>query len=253
MPNKLISFFKSKVFFVNLIVFVAIVIFISIGLSSWLATFTHNGESISVPDLRGQKINKMENFLADKHLQYKIIDSLFDLTKSPGTILEQDPAPNSKVKENRTIYLTVNSLHPPNVKMPNLIDVSYRQAEAILQSFGLLVGQLIYHPDLAKNAVLEQRFKGSGIKPGTTLPKGSKIDLVLGDGLGSVDVPVPDLIGSTMDEALFVIKGSSLNIGTMYFDKGVKDSLRAVVYKQEPAASPNASLNQGEAIDIYLH
>ena len=56
-----------------------------------------------------------------------------------------------------------------------------------------------------------------------------------------------------MDEALFVIKGSSLNIGTMYFDKGVKDSLRAVVYKQEPAASPNASLNQGEAIDIYLH
>lgn len=250
--SNLISFLKSKTFVINLVILLVLLLIIFGGVSTWMSGFTHHGESISVPDLRGQKMERMENFLADKHLQFKVIDSLFDLQKSPGTILEQDPAPNSKVKEGRTIYLTVNAQHPPDVKMPNLIDVSYRQAEAILLSFGLRVGQLTYKPDLAKNAVLDQRFKGSSIAPGKNIPKGSKIDLILGDGLGSVDVPVPDLTGSPLDEALFVLKGSSLNVGTIHYDKGIRDSTKAIIYKQDPVAASGATINQGEAIDIYL-
>lgn len=250
--SNLLSFLKSKSFLINIIVLLVVLLIMFGGVSSWMSSFTHHGESISVPDLKGQKLQRIESFLADKHLQYKIIDSLFDLEKSPGTILEQDPAPNSKVKENRTIYLTVNAQHPPNVKMPNLIDVSYRQAEAILLSFGLRVGQLTYRPDLAKNAVLDQRFNGNTIHPGKDIPKGSKIDLILGNGLGSVDVQVPDLTGSHLDEALFVLRGSSLNIGTIHYDKGVRDSSKAVIYKQDPQPSDNATMNQGEAVDIYL-
>ncbi|MBK6397103.1 MAG: PASTA domain-containing protein [Bacteroidetes bacterium] len=246
------SFLKSRTFVINLVILLVFLLIVFGGVSSWMSSFTHHGESISVPDLRGQKMERMPAFLADKHLQFKVIDSLFDLEKNPGTVLEQDPAPNSKVKEGRTIYLTVNAQHPPDVKMPNLIDVSYRQAEAILVSFGLRVGQLTYRPDLAKNAVLDQRFKGSSISPGKNIPKGSKIDLTLGDGLGSVEVPVPDLTGSPLDEALFVLKGSSLNVGTIYYDKGVRDSTKAIIYRQEPAAGGNSTMNQGEAIDIYL-
>ncbi len=250
--SNLISFIKSRSFVINIVILLAIILIIFGSVSSWMSSFTHHGESISVPDLRGQKIEKMGSFLADKHLQYKVIDSLFDLAKNPGTILEQDPAPNSKVKEDRTIYLTVNAQHPPDVKMPNLIDVSYRQAEAILLSFGLRVGQLTYRPDLAKNAVLDQRYKGNSISAGKSLPKGSKIDLTLGDGLGSVDVPIPDLTGSPLDEALFVLKGSSLNVGTIHYDSGIRDSTKAKIYKQDPIASDGATMNQGEAIDIYL-
>ncbi len=250
--SNLISFLKSKTFLINLAILFVIALIIFGSVSSWLSRFTHHGESISVPDLRGQKIVRLESFLADKHLQYKVIDSLFDLEKSPGTILEQDPAPDSKVKEGRTIYLTINSQNAPDVKMPNLIDVSYRQAEAILLSFGLRVGQLTYKPDLAKNAVLDQRYKGNSITAGKSLPKGSKIDLLLGDGLGSVEVPIPDLTGSPLDEALFVLKGSSLNVGTIFYDKGLRDSTKAKIYRQEPAPVEGATMNQGEAIDIYL-
>lgn len=252
MPFKLIRFLKSKTFLINIGLLIVVIILFFVGTSSWLSSYTHHGESISVPDLKGQKLDRMKSFLSDKHLRFQVIDSLFDLSKSPGIILEQDPTPNSKVKEGRTVYLTINSLHPPDVKMPNLIDVSYRQAEAILQSFGLRLGQFTYKPDLAKNAVLDQLYKSRTIKAGTSLPKGSKIDLVLGDGLGSVDVPIPDLSGSTLEEALFVLRGSSLNVGTTYFDKSVRDSSTAVVYKQEPSADGN-TLKQGEAVDIYLH
>ena len=113
-----------------------------------------------------------------------MIDSIYDSEKVPGTVLDQDPAPNSNVKENRMIYLTINATQPPDVKMPDLVDVSFRQAEAMLQSFGLITGEITYKADLAKNAVLEQRYRNKIIKPGTMLPKGSEIDLVLGDGLG---------------------------------------------------------------------
>ena len=187
-----------------------------------------------------------------EELATQIVDSIFELDKPPGTVVDQDPAPDSKVKEDRTIYLTVNASLPPKIKMPDLIDVSYRQAEAILQTFGLKVGTLIYKPDLAKNAVLGQRYKGAEINPGTEIPQGSLIDLVLGDGLGNTKVQVPNLVGLTKGEALFMLKGWSLNIGTLFYDNGLKDSTIAKVYKQFPAASDSSIINQGEAVDLYL-
>lgn len=246
------DFIKSKSFLYSIIGIVALSGVTLYLLYNWLNNYTHHGESITVPDVRGLTEEKLVRFIEDKHLQYKIIDSLYEDGKEPGTVIEQDPKPDSKVKENRTIYLTVNSSKPPKVKMPDLVDVSYRQAEAILQTFGLRVGQTIYRPDLAKNAVLEQLYKGRVIKPGTEIYKGSAIDLMLGDGLGNAEVPVPNLTGLTKGEALFVLKGSSLNIGTITFDNGVKNEEDAKVYKQIPEADGGASIKQGEAIDIFL-
>jgi eukaryotic-like serine/threonine-protein kinase len=220
-------------------------------LNNWLSNYTHHGESITVPDLRGLTAERLERFVEDKHLRYKVVDSIFQVGKQPGTVLEQDPAPDSKVKENRTIYLTVNSSKPPKVKMPNLVDVSLRQAEAILETYGLVLGNTIYKPDLAKNAVLSQQYKGRGIAPGTELYKGSTIDLVLGDGLGISVVKVPGLVGLSKAEAMFVLRGSALNIGTITFDDAVRNKDAAKVYKQSPEAG-SGTLKQGEAIDIWL-
>jgi len=252
MLSNLKAFLKSRTFLYSLVT-----IFLVIGISLyllyiWLNTYTHHGESITVPDVRGMSEEKLARFIEDKHLRYKIVDSLYEDSKAPGTVIEQDPKPDSKVKENRTIYLTVNSSRPPKVKMPDLVDVSFRQAEAILQTFGLRVGQTIYRPDLAKNAVLAQMYKGRAIAPNTEIYKGSAIDLVLGDGLGNSEVPVPNLITLTRGEAMFVLKGSSLNIGTITFDPGVKNEEEAKVYRQIPEFDGNATIKQGEAIDIFL-
>jgi len=246
------AFLKSKIFLTNLVIAVVASIVALFGVYWWLSSYTHHGESISVPDIRGLKVSRLETFLQDKNLNYKIVDSLYEIGKQPGMILEQDPAPDSKVKEGRTIYLTINASKPPKVKMPNLVDVSYRQAVAILQTFGLKTGQLIYRPDLAKNAVLDQYFHGGHIDAGKEIYQGSVIDLVLGDGIGNVQITVPDLSGLTRGEALFVLKGSSLNIGTVHFDPGVRDSASAKVYRQDPSPQDQKNINQGGAIDLYL-
>lgn len=252
MLSNLKDFLRSKTFLYSIMGMILLSALMFYLLYNWLNNYTHHGESITVPDVRGLSEEKLVRFIEDKHLQYKIIDSLFEDGKAPGTVIEQDPKPDSKVKENRTIYLTVNSSRPPKVKMPNLVDVSFRQAEAILQTFGLRVGQTIYKPDLARNAVLAQLYKGKSISAGTEIYKGSAIDLVLGDGLGNAEVPVPNLISLTKGEALFVLKGSSLNIGTITFDDGVKNEEAAKVYRQIPEADGRASIKQGEAVDIFL-
>jgi beta-lactam-binding protein with PASTA domain len=253
MNSPLLDFLRSKKFLYNALGALAIAVVFFLFIQSWLGGYTHHGESITVPDVRGMSQERMERFLEDNSLKSLIVDSLFEMDKKPGTVLEQDPAPNSKVKEGRTIYITINSGKPPKVKMPLLTDVSYRQAEAILLSYGLKVGQIIYQPDLAKNAVLDQLYHGNHIDAGRELNKGSVIDLVLGDGMGNTEIPVPDLTGSTRSEALFVLKGSSLNVGSIVFDAGVKDTLNAKVYRQIPAATEGAVLSQGEAVNIYLH
>ncbi|HNB33014.1 MAG TPA: PASTA domain-containing protein [Bacteroidia bacterium] len=250
--KELIRFLKSRIFWINALV-IFIVIIMSIGLVyKWLDSFTDHGNSVSVPDLKGMNIKKVDGFLKTKNLSFKIADSsVYLLDQKPGTIVEQDPQPDEKVKQGRTIYLTITRSSAPMVKVPALKDVSLRQAEAILAASGLRMGEQIFKPDLAKNAVLSMMINGRDLKAGTDVPKGSAIDLIVGDGLGNTVITVPSLIGLTYDEALFVLKGSSLNIGSLFFDGVIKDTLNAKIYDQNPAPDNN-TINQGDAIDLYL-
>ncbi len=247
------DFLRSRAFWLNLLIAV-VFLGLSFGFTyRWLNTYTRHGSSVSVPDLKGMQISKIEDFLGQKNLRYKISDStIFDLTKPPGTIIEQDPRPNEKVKEQRTIYLSITKITPPGVKIPDLEDNSLRQAEAILRSHGLVRGQLIYQPDLAKNAVLEMQINGRTVKKGEEVRKGTVIDLVLGDGFGNTKVAVPQLFNLSLEEALFVLNASSLNVGSIVLDATVKDSTRSRVYKQFPVYESETTISQGESVDIFL-
>lgn len=251
--KKFFDFIKSRIFLVNLLLAGAVMLLAFGFIYKWLNSYTRHGSSVSVPDLRGMQIAKIEEFLKFKNLRYKIADStVFDLEKPPGTVIEQDPQSNEKVKEDRTIYLTITKSIAPDVKIPDLLDNSLRQAEAILKSYGLVLGELIYKPDLAKNAVLEMQINGRPVHKGDAVSKGTVIDLVLGDGFGNTKVQVPQLYGLTLDEAMFVINASALNIGSMVFDANVKDSSSAKVYRQFPAVNSGIEISQGESVDIFL-
>jgi eukaryotic-like serine/threonine-protein kinase len=251
--QQLINFFRSRTFFAQfamVFIFVFLILFFTYR---WLSSYTNHGETVTVPDLRGMKFKELSALLAKKSLNVQIADSsVFLLDKPPGVVIEQDPDPNERVKENRTIYVTITRTVPPGVKLPNLVDVSKRQAEAILASYGLQIGNSIYKPDLAKDAVLGMMHNGQTVNPGDQLSKGSVIDLVLGDGIGNTEVTVPPLVGLTLDEALFVLKGSQLNAGSTLFDAGVRDSAIAKVYRQFPEPGDSSVVKQGEAIDLYL-
>ena len=120
----------------------------------------------------------------DNHLEYIIADSIYDATKTKGMVLAQDPLPGTKVKKYRKVYITVIANMPERVKMPNLVDLTLRQAIAMLETYGLKVGKLSYIPDIAENSVLKQNLNGKALNPETMVDKGSKIDLVFRQRFG---------------------------------------------------------------------
>ena len=139
----------------------------------------------------------------------------------------------------------------PMKRVPDLIDVSFRQAEAMLQSFGLVTGDVIYRSDLAKNAVLGQLYKNKTIKPGTMVPKGAVIDLILGDGLGDPEINVPDITGMTLDDARVALSKTRFTIGEIHLDPETNDTTSAKIYLQKP--SPDyGNARQGNTIEAYL-
>jgi beta-lactam-binding protein with PASTA domain len=251
--NTILQFLKSKKFLLHFTLSNLTVIFILVAIYKWLGAYTNHGETVTVPNVIGMKYTDLEKVLGDKTMKVKIADSsVFILDKPPGVVIDQDPAPNQMVKEGRTVYVTITRTIPPQVKLPDLKDVSQRQAEAILASYGLKVGQLIYKPDLAKNAVLAVQSNGNPLQPGDQLAKGSVVDLVLGDGIGNTEVLVPALKGLTYDEVLFVLQGSSIQPGAIVFDKGVRDTTLAKVYRQIPEPGDSIFIKQGESIDLFF-
>lgn len=251
--SNVIDFIRSKVFAVQAGLAILVLLLVLFITYNWLGSYTNHGETVTVPNLKDMKFKELKAFLEAKSLNVMVSDSsVFMLDKAPGVVIEQDPAPNELVKEGRTIYVAITRTVAPQVKIPNLVDVSQRQAEAILNSYGLKVGHLIYKPDLAKDAVLGLMVNGRSLNVGDELAKGTSIDLILGDGIGSTEVLVPQLVNLTLEEATFALKGAALNIGELVFDGPVKDSSSSVVYQQEPEPSDSSFLKQGESIKLYL-
>lgn len=243
---------KRKIL-IHLVASIAAMIIILFTLVSWLSSYTNHGETVTVPNIKGMKYAELKEYLGNKNLDVKISDSsMFLLDKGPGVVVEQDPRPNEQVKEGRTIYVSITRTVPPQVKMPNLIDVSQRQAEAILFSYGLRLGSMIYKPDLAKGAILEMSCKGKLLKAGESIAKGSRIDLVLGDGVGITDVAVPNLLNLSLEEAVFVLKGSALNVGEVSYPSGKLDSVNFFVVEQMPMPGDSVFIKQGESVSLKV-
>ena len=229
---------------------------------SYLPSATHHNETVTVPDLEGIHLDNIDEFLTQRNLNYEVLtDSGFTDAYDPQTVLVQYPLAGSKVKENRKIFLTLNATNPPKVKMPALVDGSVKNAQLVLESYGLQLGSIEYVPDLAQNAVLEQRYNGQKIAAGEMISKGTRIDLLVGDGLGNTLLEVPNLMGLEMEEAEVVIIGSGLKVGGTLFrdpslsDRDPKDQAqqqqdRLVIVRQRPEAGSNIRI--GEEVDLWL-
>ena len=250
------SFFKSISFsdVLKHILVILVVAFMLLGFFFfvYLPGTTNHGETISVPKINGMTLPEIEDFLGDQNLRYYVSDSSYNQGIKPFVILTQDPAPGAKVKENRKIYISVNMKNPPIIKMPKLIDGSLKNAQMILKSYDLLVGEIKYVPDLAQNAVLKQLVKGKEIKPGDPVAKGSTVDLVVGDGEGNTEFDVPNVVGMPVDEASVLLVGQGLQIGSInYVQEAGKP--RDTVVRQRPVAGEGAKIKVGQLVDIWVN
>lgn len=180
------NFLRSKVFLINLGLALLVLIILCVLMLQWLKSSTRHGDFVEVPDLAKLSISEMRQTIAEANLRYEVIDSAdYDPDYPRFSIIEQNPAAGNKVKENRKIYVTVNPSGYKKVTVPNIIQVTQRNASSMLKAVGLEVERVTYIDELGKDMVYYIRHNGKNIQPGDRIPKTSGIELVCGNG----DIP----------------------------------------------------------------
>ncbi len=249
------KFLLSRVFLLQIIAAVAVIILLVTATMIGLRIYTHHGQKFPVPDL----INKTEREVQKKtkamKLHYRIIDSAHIPSQHPGSVIDQIPEPGFKVKEGRTLLLTMNARAPEQVSLPKLRDISFRQAQVLIENRGLIPGNIRYKPSEYNDLVLRVFHDSLEIFEGTILEKGSRIDLEIGRVASSEKTAVPDLIGLSREDAKLILTDAMLNMGVIMYDASVaspQDSLHARIWKQRPSPRLSPDTELGTSVDIWV-
>ena len=251
------KFLTSKPLWVNIVAGIVVLLLLLLVFLGSLALLTQHGKTMKIPSVTGLTFDEAKKSLQSQGFEVQVQDSAYNDTIRPLQVIKQFPEADNLVKINRTIYLTINRAQAPIIQMPNLVSMSFRNAEMILRQYGLKLGDTLFKPDFARNAVLEQQFKGQPIKPGTQIQQGSAITLVLGNGIGGGQgFIVPDLFGLTYLQAKARLDSMGLSFGAVVPGKDVRDSAEAFIFWQDPPQTnddgqPNR-IHPGQSIDIRL-
>lgn len=249
--NKFVAYIKTKDFRKTILLAIGSVIAVVLIAFFSLSFYTNHGTGIPVPKLKGMSADNAISMLENQGFDYRV-DSVYKVDVAPGTIIEQDPDPGTLVKENRIIYLTMVSTQAPIVSLPDVEQQLFISASGTLKNYGLKF-DTVYRPDIARDMVLEIRYEGRIIKPGEKIPKGSKLELILGDGKGASELEVPDLINQDLDAAKFVIRTSGLTLGTIEYQGAITDSNNVIVVSQYPMKTDSATkVSIGTPINLMV-
>ena len=127
----------SRYLLLHLAAMALVVILLCVGVGFGLAAYTHHGEGIVVPDLKGVEYEKAYRQLEELGLHLVVSDSGYNKRLPANCVLAQVPANGAHVKQGRIIYVTLNSPSSPTFQLPDIVDnSSVREAEARLMAIG---------------------------------------------------------------------------------------------------------------------
>ena len=247
--KKAFRFLRDKWFYISLIIMLLLVVGALFFTFKKLDKFTRHGEEFPVPDLVGMNYDEALDVYKDE-LTFILLDSIYVKDFPEGAVYQQDPAAGQNVKKGRNVYIIRTNIAPEIVKMPNLRNLSLRQAMVSLNMVGLKVDQLEFVDYFARNAVIEQKIKDNVIEPNDDVVKGSAVTLVVGLGNGSRTTNLPDLVGVSIEEAKEKINMASLNIGMeIYIDNDEFDDL--YVSRMDPEYSLETMVPLGSTVNVW--
>ena len=243
-------FLKKKKFFINLLIILALC-----GVLLWITfrlldKYTRHDKVYTMPDFIGQDYRQVKHDYA-KDFHFILIDSVYPKGQQPGSIYQQDPLPGSKIKKGRNVYAIIVAVMPEKTIMPNLKNLSLREALGRLESSGLDVERLDYQNYSYKNNIIDQYYNGQPIKEGTELVKGSKIVLKVGIGQDKTRIKVPNLIGKPASETKRLLNLAGLNLGNEVYEDN--DSTQYMCVRRMSPGPSSGSVNVGTTIDVWYH
>lgn len=241
-----------KVILINFLIAVAVAIILLAILLIGLRQYTQHGVEITVPEITELYLEEARIILESEGLHIEVIDSTYSTKVPQGTIVEQTPLAGSKVKHGRTIYVIQNAQMRRPVVLPELRDMSLRQAKATLSSLGLVIDSIAYEPSAYRDIVLDIRMGDSIINAGTRVSEGSPVLLIVGKGQGTEEVTIPTVVGKSLDDARSWLLSHTLTVGIVQYDipPTEENKLQYIVYSQEPASG--TVVVEGTSVNLKL-
>ena len=190
MSNFFVKLIKNP-FVINLLLVIVVSCGVVYGVLAWLDSYTRHNQAVVVPDVKGMKLEDAAEFFGNNKLRYNVIDSVFSKDVKPGAIVELVPMAGSKVKEGRIVFVTVNALTSQMATIPEVEDLSFRQAYAILRARGFEKIEIEYVPGDFKDLALGVELHGRVLQKGEHVPLTAP--LVLKVSSGDAEMPADSL------------------------------------------------------------
>lgn len=258
--NDTIGFFVSTLFIKNALALAAFIFLVFFGITTGIKVYTHHGESVELRDFRGLSLEDAKAKARLASFRIVVSSTQFDPDKAPGIIVDQEPKPPARVKNSRNIYVVITSGQAPMVNLPDLVgrdELSvYTNA---LNAKGIKVGKIEYQFDrqLEENTVMfikynGQQYTATELKTGIKVPKASKVTLVV-SVRNTGDVPIPDVLCKTYDEAEFIINNSGVKLVLETDDNNpASRPVGYFVWKQEPSFHADSTMKSGAELKLFL-
>lgn len=209
-----------------------------------MPAYTNYKEGVTVPDVTKISLEEAKERLTKYGLRYELADRRTHSAYPADYVIDQSPASHSLVKPDRKVYLTVNTAKRPMVVVPDITNMSLRNAKIQLQNYGLKLGTISYETARFKNSVLRQ-----SIDAGQQVPKGTIVDLAVSDGLGGERIKIPEIVGLRLSEAQNKLLDAGLRVSELRFEP-TKDTEPNTVISYQPENKD--SLNKGEEIQLTV-
>lgn len=205
--------------------------------------YTNYNKGVTVPDVTKISLEEAEELLKRYGLRSEVLDRRANSVYPANYIIDQAPSAKQIVKPNRKIYLTVNTAVTPQTVVPNLVNMSLRNAEIQLENHGLVVGTRSYESSRFRNTILRQ-----SVAAGDTVGRGTVVNLAVSDGLGSRLVTVPNIVGMRLTEAEQVLTGVGLRVGEIRFQPSLEyDPNRVIAFTPD-----QKELNEGQSLLLIV-
>lgn len=185
--SEFIRKFTGRYLWLNILAMVLVVVLMVVLLQVGLNVYTHHGESIPLPDVRQHRYEAALKTLEDLGMRVEVSDTGYVKTLPPGTVLTMLPAPGTRVKSGRTVYITVNAVDSPTMSLPDIVDnCSLREAQARLTAMGFKLGK----PKLVsgeKDWVYGILVNGHNVTAGQKVPVDAVLIIQVGNGQRNIE------------------------------------------------------------------
>lgn len=218
------------------------------GVSTYLTVhmLIRGEDTVIVPELRGTEVVYSLELLSDLELNTKVRGSRYNTRIPKNHVIYQDPEPGSEIKKGRDVRIVI-SKGPRAVVLPNLVGMALPQARLFIEKNDLRPGKIscAYGGKETREEVMSQYPY-----PGATGVRGDRIDLLVSAGPAPKRIPMLDLTGMGLNQALILIEKHHLTTGVIRSIQraGFADD---TVIEHAPAAGFPVAV--GSTIDVTIN